>query len=72
MIYRNLMAKGIGDFQAGDIADNFNYWASSQNNAMAAHIDFPDPGRLHSTTRLSAPRASYSRVMPRTSCVLAR
>ena len=30
------------------VADNFTYWASSQQTAdMAAHIDFADLGRLH-------------------------
>ena len=30
------------------MADNFSYWASSQQTAdMAVHIDFADLGRLH-------------------------
>ena len=47
-MYRNLMAKGLGDFRAGSTPDNFTYWALTQNTTdMAAHIDFPDLGRLH-------------------------
>jgi hypothetical protein len=47
-MYRNLRAKGLGDFQDRGIVDNFTYWASSQNDAdMAAHVDFADLGRLH-------------------------
>jgi hypothetical protein len=47
-LYRNLKAVGAGDFQDCGTADNFTYWASTQNTAdMAAHIDFPDNGRLH-------------------------
>jgi len=30
------------------VADNFSYWASSQQTAdMAVHIDFADLGRQH-------------------------
>lgn len=48
LMYRNLRAKGIGNFRDTGIADNFTYWASSQNTAdMAAHVDFPDLGRVH-------------------------
>lgn len=48
LMYRNLKAAGIGDFRDGGIADNFTYWASSQQTAdMAAHIDFADLGRQH-------------------------
>ena len=47
-LYRNLKAKGAGDFRDGGVADNFTYWASSQDTAdMAAHIDFADLGRQH-------------------------
>jgi Beta-L-arabinofuranosidase, GH127 len=48
LMYRHLKASGIGDFQDRGVADNFTYWASSQQTAdMAAHIDFADHGRLH-------------------------
>src|SRR6202020_1762622 len=48
LMYRNLKASGAGDFRDGGIADNFTYWASSQQTAdMAAHIDFADLGRQH-------------------------
>jgi uncharacterized protein len=48
LMYRNLKAKGLGDFQDGGVADNFTYWASSQQTAdMAVHIDFADLGRQH-------------------------
>ena len=48
LMYRNLKAAGIGDFRDVDVADNFTYWASSQQTAdMAAHIDFADLGRQH-------------------------
>jgi hypothetical protein len=48
LMYRNLKAAGLGDFLDGGAADNFTYWASSQQTAdMAAHIDFADLGRLH-------------------------
>ena len=44
----NLKAAGIGGFDSGGLADNIQYWASSQQTAdMAAHIDFADLGRLH-------------------------
>ncbi len=47
LIYRNLAAARLGNFHAVG-ADNFNYWASSQQTAdMAAHIDFADLGRQH-------------------------
>jgi DUF1680 family protein len=49
LMYRNLKAAGIGDFRDGGVADNFSYWASSQDTAdMAVHIDFADNGRQHS------------------------
>ena len=48
LMYKNLHAKGRGNFQDAGIADNFTYWASSQDTAdMAAHIDFADLGRQH-------------------------
>jgi DUF1680 family protein len=48
LMYRNLEAAGLGDFRAGGVADNFSYWASSQQTAdMSAHIDFADLGRQH-------------------------
>jgi hypothetical protein len=47
-MYRNLKAAGAGDFRDGSAADNFTYWASSQQTAdMASHIDFADLGRQH-------------------------
>lgn len=49
LMYQNLKAKGAGDFKDAGIADNFEYWASSQQTAdMASHIDFADLGRQHS------------------------
>lgn len=48
LMYTNLKAKGLGDFREAGLADNFEYWASSQQTAdMAVHIDFADLGRLH-------------------------
>ena len=48
LMYRNLKAKGLGTFRQAGAADNFNYWASSQQTAdMAAHLDFADNGRHH-------------------------
>ncbi len=48
LMYRNLRAKGLGNFTDMGIPDNFTYWASSQNSAdMAAHVDMPDLGRVH-------------------------
>jgi hypothetical protein len=48
-MYRALRATGLADFGDSGIADNFTYWTSTQSSAdMAAHIDFPDSGRLHS------------------------
>jgi hypothetical protein len=48
LMYRNLAAHGIGDFGPPGVLDNFTYWASSQSSAdMAAHVDFPDLGRVH-------------------------
>jgi len=49
LMYRNLRAAGVGDFRDAGVADNFSYWASTQDTAdMAAHIDFADNGRQHS------------------------
>jgi hypothetical protein len=49
LMYRNLKAAGTGDFLSAGLADNFTYWASSQDTAdMAVHIDFADNGRQHS------------------------
>src|SRR6185503_10752285 len=37
-MYRNLRAKGIGNFNEAGLVDNYMYWASSQQTAdMAAH-----------------------------------
>jgi hypothetical protein len=48
LMYRNLKAVGAGNFRDAGVADNFTYWASSQQTAdMAAHIDFADSGRQH-------------------------
>jgi hypothetical protein len=47
-LYRNLKAAGAADFRDAGMADNCQYWASSQQTAdMADHIDFADNGRLH-------------------------
>jgi hypothetical protein len=49
LMYRHLKAAGVGDFRDAGAADNFSYWASTQDTAdMAAHIDFADNGRQHS------------------------
>jgi uncharacterized protein len=48
LVYRNLKATGTGDFRDAGMADNCQYWTSSQQTAdMANHIDFADNGRLH-------------------------
>ncbi|MGH7486057.1 MAG: hypothetical protein ACREMY_10725, partial [bacterium] len=48
LMYRNLKVAGTGDFRDCGVADNFTYWASSQQTAdMAVHIDFADLGRQH-------------------------
>ena len=48
LLYRNLRAQGLGNFRDAGLEDNFTYWASSQVSAdMAAHVDFPDLGRVH-------------------------
>jgi hypothetical protein len=47
-MYRALRATNTGDFRDQGLTDNASYWASSQNTAdMAAHVDFPDLGRVH-------------------------
>lgn len=44
-MYRGLEAAGRRDDVAGGIADNVNYWSSSQVSAdMARHLDFADNG----------------------------
>jgi hypothetical protein len=49
LMYRHLRATRAVDFGDGDVADNFSYWASSQQTTdMASHVDFADNGRLHS------------------------
>ena len=48
LMYENLRARGLGNFRDVGLLDNFTYWASSQVSAdMAAHVDFPDLGRVH-------------------------
>lgn len=48
LMYENLRALGLGNFRDVGLVDNFTYWASSQISAdMAAHVDFPDLGRVH-------------------------
>jgi uncharacterized protein len=48
LLYRNLKATGASDFRDGGMADNCDYWSSSQQTAdMADHIDFADSGRQH-------------------------
>jgi len=48
LLYTNLKAAGASDFGARGVADNYSYWASTQQTAdMADHIDFADLGRQH-------------------------
>jgi DUF1680 family protein len=48
LMYGNLKATGAADFRDAGMADNCQYWTSSQQTAdMANHIDFADNGRLH-------------------------
>lgn len=48
-LYKALRAPRLADFGDTGIADNFSYWASSQQTTdMATHIDFADNGRVHS------------------------
>jgi len=45
---------GLVVFEDGGVADNVNYWSSSQQTAdMASHIDFADAGRQHGGERSS-------------------
>jgi hypothetical protein len=47
-MYTNLRAVGVVDFRDQGMADNCQYWTSSQQTAdMANHIDFADNGRVH-------------------------
>lgn len=47
-MYKHLRATGIASFGDRGVADNFSYWASSQQTAdMAGHVDFADLGRVH-------------------------
>jgi hypothetical protein len=47
-MYARLRAAGVADFRDQGMADNCQYWASSQQTAdMANHIDFADNGRVH-------------------------
>jgi hypothetical protein len=47
-MYRHLKAAGTGEWQVEGMADNCEYWTSTQQTAdMADHIDFADNGRLH-------------------------
>jgi DUF1680 family protein len=48
LIYKHLRATGVASFGDRGVADNFSYWASSQQTAdMAGHVDFADLGRVH-------------------------
>ncbi|MEX2283372.1 MAG: beta-L-arabinofuranosidase domain-containing protein [Gemmatimonadota bacterium] len=48
LMYKNLKASGADDFGTRGVADNVQYWASSQQTTdMAHHIDFADLGRQH-------------------------
>jgi hypothetical protein len=48
LMYRRLKATGAGDFRDAGLADNCEYWTSTQESAdMAHHVDFADGGRLH-------------------------
>jgi DUF1680 family protein len=48
LMFRNLTAAGLGEFRAAGMADNCEYWTSSQETAdMAWHLDFADAGRQH-------------------------
>jgi hypothetical protein len=48
-MYQNLKTAGASEFGDPTLADNVNYWSSSQVSAdMARHLDFADNGRrLH-------------------------
>jgi len=48
LMYKTLRVAGLGDFRAAGVADNNEYWTSSQETAdMAWHLDFADAGRQH-------------------------
>ena len=48
LMYKHLRATGVAPFGDRGVADNFSYWASSQQTAdMAGHVDFADLGRVH-------------------------
>jgi DUF1680 family protein len=48
LMYRHLKAAGTGDWQTDGMADNCEYWTSTQQTAdMADHVDFADNVRLH-------------------------
>jgi DUF1680 family protein len=48
LMYKHLRATGVANFGDRGVADNFSYWASSQQTAdMAGHVDFADLGRVH-------------------------
>jgi DUF1680 family protein len=47
-MYRNLKETGLCDFGDAGVADNYNYWSSSQvTTDMARHCDFADNGIHH-------------------------
>jgi DUF1680 family protein len=47
-MYKNLKATRAADFRDQGMADNCQYWTSSQQTTdMANHIDFADNGRVH-------------------------
>ena len=47
-MYTKLRATGAAEFRDRGMADNCQYWTSSQETAdMANHIDFADNGRVH-------------------------
>jgi uncharacterized protein len=47
-MYKNLKATGSADFRDRGMADNCQYWTSSQQTAdMSNHVDFADNGRVH-------------------------
>lgn len=48
LMYRHLRATGIGACRDAGLADNVQYWTSTQQTAdMANHIGFADNGRVH-------------------------
>ena len=47
-MFTNLRAAGAANVRDQGMADNCQYWTSSQQTAdMANHIDFADNGRVH-------------------------